>query len=56
MADLRESGVGEDAAAADVHLAPGDVLTRFNEQRIAFERPGAAIAREVDCGPEQGPG
>ena len=38
-----------------LHLARGDVLTRFHEHRVAFERPGAAAAREVDGGPNEGP-
>src|SRR5215207_7025174 len=55
VADLLESGVGEDAAAADVQLPPGDVLIRFHEHRVALERPGAAAPREVDGGPNDGP-
>jgi len=43
-ADLGEAGGGEGAAAADVELAPGDLLARLGEHRVAFQRPGAALA------------
>ena len=55
MAHLLETGVGEDAAAADVQLARGDVLTRLQEHRVALERSGAAAPCEVDGGLNERP-
>ena len=49
-ADFGESGGGEDAAAADVELAPGDVLPRVREHRIALDGAGAASMRELHGG------
>src|SRR5262245_31285302 len=46
--DLGEAGGGEDAAAADVELAPGDLLPWLGEHRVALEGTGAALAGEVD--------
>src|SRR5688572_13059677 len=50
MADLDEPGVGEDAAAADMQLAPGDLLAGLGDHRIGLERTSAALARERDGG------
>ena len=49
-ADLGEYGAREDAAAADVELAPGDLLPGLGDHRIALDRTGAARACEVDGG------
>jgi hypothetical protein len=44
---LKASG-GEDAAAANVALAPGNLLPRLRDHRIAFESAGAAHPAEID--------
>src|SRR3990170_2677519 len=48
--DLGEPGGGEDAAAADVELSPGDLLAGLRDHRVALESTGAALPREVDSG------
>ena len=48
MADLGEAGGGEDAAAADMQLSPGDLLPGLRDHRVALESTGAAFTREVD--------
>jgi hypothetical protein len=50
MTDLVEPGGGEDAAAADMELSPGDVLPGLRDHRVALERSRAALSREVDRG------
>jgi hypothetical protein len=50
MTDLGEAGVREDAAAADVELAPGDLLPRLRDHRVALEGAGAALTGEVHGG------
>src|SRR5712691_5606858 len=49
-ADLGESGVGENAATADMELAPGDLLPRLRDHRIALEGSSAAFPRKIDGG------
>src|SRR5512145_1420166 len=53
MAHLGEPGGFEDASGADVDLAPGDVLPGRREDRIALERTGAAVPREIDGRPRE---
>src|SRR5207302_1870353 len=48
--DLPEPGRGEDAPAAHVQLAPGDLLPRLGDHRVPLERAGAALSREADRG------
>src|SRR6266496_4354326 len=48
-ADLGEPSGDEDAAAADIQLAPGDLLSRMGDHRVALDGAGAALACEVDC-------
>src|SRR3990172_1640704 len=48
--DLGEPCGGEDAAAADVGLSPGDLLPGLRDHRVALEGTGAALPREVDSG------
>ena len=48
--DLGEAGGGEDAAAADMELSPGDLLAWLRAHRVALEGTGAALSREVDGG------
>lgn len=50
MTDLGEPGGGEDAAAADVELSPGDLLPGLRDHRVALEGTGAALTGEVDGG------
>jgi hypothetical protein len=50
MTDLGEPGVGEDAAAADMELSPGDLLAGLRDHRVALEGAGAAVPGEVDDG------
>ena len=50
MTDLGETGVGEDAAAADMELSPGDLPAGLRDHRVALERAGASVPREVDGG------
>src|SRR5687767_6938595 len=51
MTDLGEAGGCEDAAAADVELArEGDRLPGLGDHRVALERTGASLPREVDGG------
>ncbi len=50
VADLREAGGLEDAPAADVDLAPGDLLAGLRDHRVALEGAGAAFPGEVDGG------
>src|SRR4029079_14965277 len=54
VADLPEPGIGEDAAGADVVLAPRDLLPRFRQHRVGLEGSRATLSREVDRGPGQG--
>ena len=49
-ADLSEPGGGEAAAAADVQLSPGDLLSGLGDHRVPLEGSGAASAGEVDGG------
>jgi hypothetical protein len=53
-ADLGESGVDEDASAADVELTPDDVLPGLREHRVALEGTRAALASEVNGGAREG--
>src|SRR3990172_3497929 len=48
--DLGEAGGGEDAAAADMELSPGDLLAWLRAHRVALEGTGAALSREVAGG------
>jgi hypothetical protein len=48
MADLGEPGVGENAAAADMELTPGDLLPGLRDHRVALERTGTPLTGEVD--------
>src|SRR5215470_7114227 len=52
-ADLGESGVSEDLAAADVQLAPGDLLAWMGDHRVGLQCPGAACPGVVDRGRSQ---
>src|SRR5262249_45186042 len=52
-ADLGKPGGGEDAAAADIELAPGDLLPSLRDHRIALEDAGAARPRVIDGGARQ---
>ena len=51
MADLAEAGRLEDAAAADVGLAPGDLPAGLGDHRVALEGTGTALTRETDGRP-----
>src|SRR5258705_657498 len=55
MTDLLEPGVGQDDPAADVELAPRDVLAGVGEHRVALERAGAALPGEVHAGTSERP-
>src|SRR5215472_17296099 len=44
---LLEPGVSEDAPAAHVQLAPGDLRTWFSDHRVALNRAGATLTREL---------
>src|ERR1700722_9500163 len=47
MRHLGEPGVGERAAAADVQLAPGDLLAGPGDHRIALQRARTTVPRVV---------
>lgn len=47
-AHLGEAGFGEDLAAADVQLAPGDLLAGLGDHRIRLEGPGTIAPGVVD--------
>ena len=47
MAHLGEAGGVEDAAVADEHLVPRDLLAGLRDHRVALDRAGTAFAREV---------
>ena len=50
MTYFGEAGGGEDAAAADVELSPGDLLPGLGDHRVAHEGTSAALPGEVDGG------
>src|SRR5258708_5444762 len=50
VAYLREAGVGEYLAAADVQFAPGDLLARLGDHRVGLQRPSALLAGVTDRG------